>query len=211
MEARHLRGIQRRSAAASASRDVSHEGSRQALLVCGIASSLLYAAMIWAIRYEGYSPISQVPSELTAIGAPTQALWARLGWIYTMLVTADRAVGAHQHQRVPAVDRRASDRAIAHSERAPTRVKDRTMNDVKIARITGIANRSRLRSPGSSWRQLHGRRSTAACCRVGLDGSPSLAPWRAPPRCLRCTQARSTTRALQRGGWGPRSWRPFRR
>jgi hypothetical protein len=88
MEARHLRGIQRRSAAASASRDVSHEGSRKALLVCGIASSLLYAAMIWAVRYEGYSPISQVPSELTAIGAPTQALWARLGWIYTMLVTA---------------------------------------------------------------------------------------------------------------------------
>ena len=60
----------------------------KALLVCGIASSLLYAAMIWAIRYEGYNPISQVPSELTAIGAPTQALWARLGWIYTVLITA---------------------------------------------------------------------------------------------------------------------------
>jgi hypothetical protein len=58
------------------------------LLFCGIASSLLYAAMIWAIRYEGYSVISQVPSELTAIGAPTQALWARLGWIYTVLETA---------------------------------------------------------------------------------------------------------------------------
>jgi hypothetical protein len=87
MEARHLRGIQRRSAAA-ASRDVSHDGLHMALLVCGIVSSLLYAAMIWAIRYEGYSPISQVPSELTAIGAPTQALWARLGWVYTVLVTA---------------------------------------------------------------------------------------------------------------------------
>jgi Protein of unknown function (DUF998) len=56
--------------------------------VCGIASSLLYAAMIWAIRYEGYNPVSQVPSELTAIGAPTRALWMRLGWIYTALVTA---------------------------------------------------------------------------------------------------------------------------
>jgi hypothetical protein len=44
--------------------------------------------MIWGIRYEGYRPISQVPSELTAVGAPTQALWARLGWIYTMLITA---------------------------------------------------------------------------------------------------------------------------
>ena len=67
---------------------VSDEMWRKALLVCGIASSVLYAAMIWGIRYEGYSPISQVPSELTAIGAPTQALWARLGWIYTLLITA---------------------------------------------------------------------------------------------------------------------------
>ena len=70
------------------SRNRTHEALRQALLVCGIASSLLYAGMIWAIRYEGYSPISQVPSELTAIGAPTQVLWARLGWMYTVLVAA---------------------------------------------------------------------------------------------------------------------------
>lgn len=61
---------------------------RKALLVCGVASSVLYTLMIWGIRYEGYSPVSQVPSELTAIGAPTRALWARLGWIYTALVTA---------------------------------------------------------------------------------------------------------------------------
>jgi hypothetical protein len=89
MEARHLRGIQRRSTAASAQQSrVSAETWRKALLVCGVASSLLYAVMIWGIRYEGYSPISQVPSELTAIGAPTQALWARLGWIYTVLITA---------------------------------------------------------------------------------------------------------------------------
>jgi pimeloyl-ACP methyl ester carboxylesterase len=67
---------------------VSHDATRKTLLVCGIASSLLYGAMIWAIRYEGYSPISQVPSELTAIGAPTRVLWARLGWIYTVLVAA---------------------------------------------------------------------------------------------------------------------------
>ena len=69
-------------------RHMSGEMTRKALLVCGIASSVLYAAMIWGIRYEGYSPISQVPSELTAIGAPTEALWARLGWIYTVLITA---------------------------------------------------------------------------------------------------------------------------
>ena len=89
MEAQHLRGTQRRSTAPRAqSRRESHEAWRKALLLCGIASSLLYAAMIWGIRYDGYNPISQVPSELTAIGAPTRALWARLGWVYTVLVTA---------------------------------------------------------------------------------------------------------------------------
>ena len=61
---------------------------RHALLACGIASSLLYGTMIWVIRYEGYSVVSQVPSELTAIGAPTRALWSGLGWVYTALVTA---------------------------------------------------------------------------------------------------------------------------
>ena len=60
--------------------DVTEPRSRaQGLLFCGITSSLLYAAMIWAIRCEGYSLLSQVPSELTATGAPTQELWARLG------------------------------------------------------------------------------------------------------------------------------------
>jgi hypothetical protein len=89
MEARHLRGIQRRSTAAPAERRITGDETwRKALLVCGVASSLLYALMIWGIRYEGYNPISQVPSELTAIGAPTRALWARLGWIYTVLITA---------------------------------------------------------------------------------------------------------------------------
>ena len=88
MEARHLRGIQRRSVAAPVGRAVSHEAWRRAFLACGIISSLLYGAMISAIRYEGYSLISQVPSELTAIGAPTQRLWTILGPIYTLLVTA---------------------------------------------------------------------------------------------------------------------------
>jgi len=61
---------------------------RKILLLCGIASSVLFALMIWTIRYEGYSLMSQVPSELTAIGAPTRALWAPLGWIYTVLMAA---------------------------------------------------------------------------------------------------------------------------
>jgi len=64
------------------------EAWRKVFLVCGIASSVLFALMIWAIRYPGYNPFSQVPSELTAIGAPTRALWTRLGWIYTALETA---------------------------------------------------------------------------------------------------------------------------
>ena len=87
MEARHLRGIQP-STAASPRRVLRSEKWRKALLICGIASSMLYAAMIWGIRYEGYSLISQVPSELTAIGAPTQPLWAPLGAIYTLLIAA---------------------------------------------------------------------------------------------------------------------------
>ena len=58
-----------------------HEAWRKVLLVCGIASSVLFALMIWAIRYPGYNPFSQVPSELTGIGAPTRALWVRLAWI----------------------------------------------------------------------------------------------------------------------------------
>ena len=69
-------------------RELSGEAFRKTLLACGIASSLLYAVMMWAIRYEGYSPISQVPSELTAIGAPTERLWALLGPVYTLLVAA---------------------------------------------------------------------------------------------------------------------------
>jgi hypothetical protein len=56
MKARHLRGIQRRSTADSSRHAARGEEWRKALLVCGIASSLLYALMIWAIRYEGYNP-----------------------------------------------------------------------------------------------------------------------------------------------------------
>lgn len=59
---------------------------RKAWLLCGIASSALYALMIWTIRYDGYDPLSQVPSELTAVGAPTRALWAWLGSVYDMLI-----------------------------------------------------------------------------------------------------------------------------
>ena len=58
------------------------------LLACGIASSALYGVMIWAIRYKGYSPISQTVSELSAWGVSTRTLWIVLGVLYTALVLA---------------------------------------------------------------------------------------------------------------------------
>ena len=63
---------------------------RRLLLVCGILSSLLYVALnvFIPMRWEGYSSASQTVSELSAIGAPTRALWVPLGIAYTLLVTA---------------------------------------------------------------------------------------------------------------------------
>jgi hypothetical protein len=61
---------------------------RKVLLACGLAAALLYLGMITLISYPGYDPISQVPSELTAIDAPTRPLWAWLGWIYIALTFA---------------------------------------------------------------------------------------------------------------------------
>jgi len=61
---------------------------RKLLLVCGILSSLLYAAMITAIRFEGYSFTSQSVSELSAIGAPTRQIWIPLGITYQVLMIA---------------------------------------------------------------------------------------------------------------------------
>lgn len=60
----------------------------QTLLICGIASSLLYGAMIWVIRFTGYSPISQTVSELSAWGVPTRPLWIVLGSLYELLIIA---------------------------------------------------------------------------------------------------------------------------
>lgn len=63
---------------------------RRTLLVCGILSSILYAAMtvFVALQWEGYSSASQTVSELSAIGAPTRPLWVPLGIVYTLLVAA---------------------------------------------------------------------------------------------------------------------------
>jgi hypothetical protein len=63
---------------------------RDAWLVCGVLSSLLYVAMnlVVPMQWPGYDPASQVVSELSAVGAPTRPLWVVLGLGYTLLVTA---------------------------------------------------------------------------------------------------------------------------
>src|SRR6185369_1376941 len=82
-------GLQRRSAASGL-----HKGSsgpwRKALLTCGILGSVLYVAMtlLVGLLWDGYSIVSGVPSELSAIGAPTSPLWICLGMIYAVLMIA---------------------------------------------------------------------------------------------------------------------------
>ncbi len=63
---------------------------RRTLLVCGLLSSLLYAAMcvFVARQWEDYSSISQTVSELSAIDAPTRGIWVPLGCVYALLTIA---------------------------------------------------------------------------------------------------------------------------
>jgi Protein of unknown function (DUF998) len=63
---------------------------RKLLLICGILSSLLYIAtvVLAAMRWEGYSSISQTVSELIAINAPTRPLVVPLFVTYALLVYA---------------------------------------------------------------------------------------------------------------------------
>jgi uncharacterized protein DUF998 len=87
MEARHLRGIQRRSTARRHT-GVRVEEWRKLLLTCGILAAVLYVAMTLFVGmlWEGYSAADQTVSELSAIGAPTRPLWMVLGTIYTALM-----------------------------------------------------------------------------------------------------------------------------
>ncbi len=63
---------------------------RRALLICGILASVLYVAMTLfvGLLWEGYSVASNVPSELSAIGAPTRTIWILLGTVYGVLMIA---------------------------------------------------------------------------------------------------------------------------
>jgi hypothetical protein len=86
MEARDLRGIQRRSTAFG--HGAIAERWRRSLLASGILGSVLYVAMTLFVGlwWEGYSIVSGVPSELSAIGAPTRQLWMSLGGVYAVLM-----------------------------------------------------------------------------------------------------------------------------
>jgi hypothetical protein len=67
-----------------------HEVLKKNLLICGIMSSLYYVALniLVPLFYPGYDVASLTVSELSAIGAPTRALWVWLCSIYTILVVA---------------------------------------------------------------------------------------------------------------------------
>lgn len=63
---------------------------QQTLLSSGIAASLLYVAMnvFIPLDWPGYSHASRVVSELSAVDAPTRAVWVPLGIVYAALMTA---------------------------------------------------------------------------------------------------------------------------
>jgi hypothetical protein len=63
---------------------------QKTLLLSGLASSLVYAAVNVAVpmRWDEYSIASQTVSELSAIGAPTRTLWIGLVVPYIVLFAA---------------------------------------------------------------------------------------------------------------------------
>jgi hypothetical protein len=80
---------------------------RTLLLVCGILSSVLYAAMLVVVPIQdaNYGSASQTVSELSAIGAPTRMLWISMGLVWAALYGAFgwgvwRAAGENRRLRV---------------------------------------------------------------------------------------------------------------
>ena len=63
---------------------------RDLLLLAGLLSSVVYitADILCGVRYPGYSFSDQVISELSAIGAPTTALWVKLLQVFAVLFAA---------------------------------------------------------------------------------------------------------------------------
>src|SRR4029079_11355963 len=89
MEARHLRGIRRRSTPNTRA-GARLERWRKPLLACGMLAGVLYIAMTLLVGtlWDTYSLANQTISELSAIGAPTRPLWVGLGMIYSALMMA---------------------------------------------------------------------------------------------------------------------------
>jgi hypothetical protein len=71
-------------------RVVNAERWRSTLLTCGLVAAVLYTTMtlFMGILWDGYSAASQTISELSAIDAPTRALWVALGTLYSTLIFA---------------------------------------------------------------------------------------------------------------------------
>lgn len=65
------------------------ESLKNALLICGILSSVLYVALNIFVptHYEGYNSVTQTISELSAVDAPTRPLWVPFGVVYALLLT----------------------------------------------------------------------------------------------------------------------------
>lgn len=83
---------------------------QKALLCCGICSSVLYLAIniIVPLQWKGYSHLSQVVSELSAVGAPTRTLWNILAAPYTLLILAFawgvvKAAGKNKRLRIAGI------------------------------------------------------------------------------------------------------------
>lgn len=64
--------------------------TRKVLLICGMLAALLYVGsdILAAMRYEGYSYVSQSVSELRAIGSPTRQMLVPILLFYSALELA---------------------------------------------------------------------------------------------------------------------------
>jgi hypothetical protein len=57
-------------------------------MVCGILSPLVYVAanIVGAMRWDGCGSLSQTNNKLSAINAPSRAVWIPFGLAYDLLV-----------------------------------------------------------------------------------------------------------------------------
>ena len=83
-------GISRGQGSPVSQRAPRHAAIQTVLLISGALASFVYigADLIAASRYPGYSIVDQAISELSAIGAPTQGLWAAMMPVFGVLFLA---------------------------------------------------------------------------------------------------------------------------